>query len=116
MTSDLLLQLNTAPNDEERDVSFIIKHLSHRLLFLGNQSPQPAAAERWGKHRLDLARTRVGLLGEGGRSWALGKSEYTSMAEAMEDYPAGEYPAGGYRHCESESGCRGTLMFLREEK
>lgn len=40
--------------------------------------------------------------------------EYTSVAEAREDYPAGEYPAGGYRHCESETGCRGTLVFLRE--
>lgn len=40
--------------------------------------------------------------------------EYTSMTEAREDYPAGEYSASGYRHCESETGCRGTLMFLRE--
>jgi hypothetical protein len=35
--------------------------------------------------------------------------EYTSMAEAREDYPD-----GGYRHCESPSGCRGTLVLMRD--
>lgn len=36
--------------------------------------------------------------------------EYTSMAEARADYPA-----GGYNGCESESGCRGTLILMRED-
>jgi hypothetical protein len=31
--------------------------------------------------------------------------DYDSMAEAEADYPM-----GGYKHCESESGCRGTLV------
>jgi hypothetical protein len=35
--------------------------------------------------------------------------EYASMAEALVDYPEGQYPAGGYKHCTSDSGCRGTL-------
>lgn len=35
--------------------------------------------------------------------------EYASMAEAREDYPD-----GGYRHCESPSGCRGTLVLMRD--
>lgn len=34
--------------------------------------------------------------------------EYDSMAEAKADYPL-----GGYRDCENESGCRGTLVFFR---
>ncbi|RKR29798.1 hypothetical protein [Arthrobacter oryzae] len=39
--------------------------------------------------------------------------EYTSMADARADYPEGEYPASGYKHCTSDSGCRGTLMMIR---
>lgn len=35
--------------------------------------------------------------------------EYASMAEARDDYPD-----GGYRHCESPSGCRGTLVLMRD--
>lgn len=38
--------------------------------------------------------------------------DYASMAEARADYPAGEYPAGGYRHCENDAGCRGTLVLV----
>lgn len=45
---------------------------------------------------------------------AIDGHEYTSMADAKADYPEGEYPAGGYKGCESESGCRGTLVFYRE--
>lgn len=39
--------------------------------------------------------------------------EYTSMADARADYPDGQYPEGGYEHCTSPNGCRGTLIFLR---
>jgi hypothetical protein len=46
---------------------------------------------------------------------AIDGHEYASMAEARADYPAGEYPAGGYKGCESESGCRGTLILMRED-
>lgn len=49
LTSDLLLKLNTPPKNDDRDVSFIIKHLSHRLLFLGKQAPKPAVSEHWGE-------------------------------------------------------------------
>lgn len=49
LTSDLLLKLNTPPGRDDQDVSFIIKHLSHRLLFLGKQAPKPAVSDHWGK-------------------------------------------------------------------
>ena len=39
--------------------------------------------------------------------------DYTSMADALADYPEGQYPGGGYKHCTSDSGCRGTLAMIR---
>lgn len=49
LTSDLLLNLNTAPNNDDGDAIFIVKHLSLRLLFLGSQTVQSAKSERWGQ-------------------------------------------------------------------
>lgn len=49
LTSDLLLNLNTARNNDDRDAIFIVKHLSQRLLFLGSQAAQSATSERWGQ-------------------------------------------------------------------
>jgi hypothetical protein len=49
------------------------------------------------------------------RCAAIDGHEYSSMAEARADYPEGQYPDGGYRHCESEAGCRGTLVMFREK-
>lgn len=36
--------------------------------------------------------------------------EYETMAQARADYPEG----GGYQGCESEAGCRGTLVIMHE--
>lgn len=44
-----------------------------------------------------------------GRCAGNDEHEYSSMAEARDDYPD-----GGYRHCESPSGCRGTLVLMRD--
>lgn len=48
LTSDLLLKLNTPPANDERDVSFIVKHLSQRLLFLGSLATN-TRGEYWGE-------------------------------------------------------------------
>jgi hypothetical protein len=45
-----------------------------------------------------------------GRCAGNDEHEYASMAEARKDYP----DDGGYRHCESPSGCRGTLVLMRD--
>lgn len=37
--------------------------------------------------------------------------DYETLAEARADYPDG----GGYKDCESESGCRGTLVLMYDE-
>jgi hypothetical protein len=34
--------------------------------------------------------------------------DYETLAQARADYPVGS----GYKDCESESGCRGTLVFM----
>jgi hypothetical protein len=36
--------------------------------------------------------------------------DYDSLAEARADYSM-----DGYKHCESESGCRGTLVMMYED-
>lgn len=37
--------------------------------------------------------------------------DYATLEEARIDYSEG----GGYKHCESESGCRGTLVYMYDE-
>lgn len=37
--------------------------------------------------------------------------EYQTLARARADYPDG----GGYHGCESETGCRGTLVLMYDE-
>ena len=37
--------------------------------------------------------------------------DYETLAQARADYPEG----GGYKDCDSESGCRGTLVFMYDE-
>jgi hypothetical protein len=76
LTSDLLLKLNTPPNNDDRDVSFIIKHLSHRLLFLGKRAPAGPSSDRWGEQ---LERT-VEVLG------SVVSSRHHNLLEPMDTF------------------------------
>jgi hypothetical protein len=73
---------------------------AHREVQVIDPAPEPS--EIWASELLDERTCQ--------RCAEIDGHDYDTLAQARADYPDG----GGYKHCESESGCRGTLVFMYE--